>query len=119
MSDKYITITGFQHYYGLKPFKIGNTITLKKMPENEYDSEAIRAEMPIIGTVGYVANSPQTTANGTMSAGRIYDHIGDICRVEVMFTTHTKVICKVLHSYYEKDYYEEPLYDEENNELTF
>lgn len=95
MEEKYITITGFKHYYGLTPFAIGNLIQCVKEPENSYDSEAIRAVMPVIGKVGYVANSPETTANGTMSAGRIYDHVKKRFYVCVMFTTFTKVICKI------------------------
>lgn len=31
--------------------------------------------MKEIGTVGYTANSPYTTATGTMSAGRIYEQV--------------------------------------------
>ena len=27
------------------------------------------------GTVGYIANSPYTTATGTISAGRIYEQV--------------------------------------------
>lgn len=95
MKDRYITITGFKHYYGLTPFAIGNLVKCVKEPENSYDSEAIRAVLPVIGKVGYVANSPDTTANGTMSAGRIYDHVKKQFYVRVLFTTFTKVICKI------------------------
>lgn len=95
MKEKYITITGFKHYYGLTPFAIGNLVKCVKEPQNIYDSEAIKAIMPQIGKVGYVANSPETTANGTMSAGRIYDHVKKQFYVRVLFTTFTKVICKI------------------------
>lgn len=95
MKDRYITITGFKHYYGLTPFATGNLVKCVKEPENSYDSEAIRAALPVIGKVGYVANSPDTTANGTMSAGRIYDHVKKQFYVRVLFTTFTKVICKI------------------------
>lgn len=95
MKDRYITITGFKHYYGLTPFAIGNLVKCVKEPENSYDSEAIRAVLPVIGKVGYAANSPDTTANGTMSAGRIYDHVKKQFYVRVLFTTFTKVICKI------------------------
>ena len=44
-----------------------------KDKNNPYDSEAIKVVMKEIGTVGYIANSPYTTATGTMSAGRIYE----------------------------------------------
>ena len=61
----FVTITGFKHYYGLEPFKIGNLIRCIKEPSNPYDSDAIRAFLPYIGKVGYIANSPQTKAGGT------------------------------------------------------
>jgi hypothetical protein len=95
MKDKFITITGFKHYYGLKPFQIGNLLRCSKEPDNSYDLEAIKVIMPMIGTVGYVANSPDTVAGGTMSAGRIYDHVKKRFYARVMFTTFTKVICKI------------------------
>ncbi len=95
MKDKYITITGFNHYYGKQPFSIGNVIKCIKEESNQYDSEAIKAVMPYIGTVGYVANSPITVAGGTMSAGRIFDHVRKKFYVRVMFTTSSKIICKL------------------------
>ena len=48
----FVTITGFKHYYGLEPFKIGNLIRCIKEPGNPYDSDAIRAFLPYIGKVG-------------------------------------------------------------------
>ena len=47
-------------------------------------------------TVGYVANSASTKANGTMSAARLYDHVGDRFLAEVCFTTQTKIICQII-----------------------
>ena len=83
MKEKYISITGFKNYSGILPFKIGYLVRCEKETDNPYDSEAIRCTMPIIGTVGYVANSFTTVAGGTMSAGRVYDKVGKIiCRVE-------------------------------------
>ena len=49
----------------------------------------------MIGTVGYVANSCNTVAGGTMSSGRIYDKVGKRFYVRVLFTTFTKIICRV------------------------
>ncbi|MPN43703.1 hypothetical protein SDC9_191263 [bioreactor metagenome] len=95
MKDRYITITGFKHYYGLRPFAIGNLVCCIKEPGNPFDSEAIKAVMPLVGKVGHVANSPSTLAGGTMSAGRIYDLVKKRFYVRVMFTTCTKVICKI------------------------
>jgi len=95
MKDKYITICGFNNYYGLLPFAIGNLVRCVKEPDNIFDAEAIKATMPMIGKVGYVANSPKTMAVGTMSAGRVYDHVKKHFYARVMFTTCTKVICKI------------------------
>lgn len=92
----FVTITGFKFYYGLKPFEIGRKFECIKEVDNPYDKEAIRVELPIIGTVGYIANSPNTRANGTHSAGRIYDKVPKKFKVRVLFTTFTKVICEVL-----------------------
>lgn len=95
MKDRYVTITGFKNYYDKKPFRIGNLIRCSKEPDNVYDGEAIRCSLPRIGTVGYLANSPSTAAGGTMSAGRIYDHVPKKFYVRVCFTTCTKIICKI------------------------
>lgn len=96
MKEKYITITGMNYYYGMKPFSIGKRMKCIKEPGNPYDSEAIKVTMKEIGTVGYVANSPFTGATGTMSAGRIYEKVRKKFVVEVMFITASKVICKVV-----------------------
>lgn len=95
-NEMYITITGLNFYFHKKPFKIGGLLTLKKDRENTYDTEAIAVEMPMLGKVGYVANSPHTVALGCMSAGRIYNEIPDECAAAVQFMTDTKVIAKVL-----------------------
>ena len=96
MEKMYVTITGLNHYYRTKPFVPGRVVALVKEPDNECDSEAIRAEMLYIGKVGYVANSAYTVYNGTMSAGRLYDKIGAHAYAKVMFVTHSSVIAQVL-----------------------
>ena len=48
-----------------------------------------------IGKVGYIANSPQTKAGGTESASRIYERVPKRFYVRVLFTTCTKIICRV------------------------
>ena len=96
MEATFITITGTNHYYGLKPFKVGGIVKLVKDKMNDYDGDAIAVLMPYIDTVGYVANSPNTTFKGTQSAGRIYDSIGDYAYARVMFVTHSSVIALVL-----------------------
>lgn len=96
MEATFITITGTNHYYGLKPFKISGIVKLVKDKMNDYDGDAIAVTMPYIGIVGYVANSPNTTFKGTHSAGRLYDSVGDYAYARVMFITHSSVIALVL-----------------------
>lgn len=93
--EKYITITGFKSYCDVQPFRIGCLVRCEKQPDNPYDGEAIRCTMPVYGTVGYVANSSRTVAGGTMSAGRVYDKVATKFYARVMFTTATKIICRV------------------------
>ncbi|MHC6181206.1 HIRAN domain-containing protein [Clostridium sp. JNZ X4-2] len=92
----FITITGLNHYYDKKPFEIDRILKIVKEPENEYDGEAIRVELPYIGTMGYVANSPNTVFKGTISSGRLYEHIGEYAYAQVYFITHSSVIALVL-----------------------
>lgn len=96
MKKLYVTITGFNYYYGLAPFKIGKKLICKKEKSNPYDSEAIKVVMKNLGTVGYIANSPITTATGTLSAGGVRSKVKKKFKVKVMFITASKVICKVV-----------------------
>ena len=96
MENVFITITGLNHYFEQKPFRIGQIVKISKDYKNEHDCEAIRVELPYIGTVGYVANSTHTVYAGTHSAGRIYDKIGDYAYGAVMFLTHSSVIALML-----------------------
>ena len=75
MKKVYVTITGMKYYYGFNPFSIGKKLTCKKEHNNPYDSEAIKVTMKNIGTVGYIANSPYTKANGTMGAGAVNKYV--------------------------------------------
>lgn len=99
MKEKYVTITGMNHYYGIRPFSVGKKIKCMKEPSNAFDTEAIKVTMKEIGKVGYIANSPFTGATGTMSAGRIYEQVGKKFFVEIMFITSSKVIGKVVEGF--------------------
>ena len=92
MKKVYVTITGMKYYYGFNPFSIGKKLTCKKEHNNPYDSEAIKVTMKNIGTVGYIANSPYTKANGTMGAGAVNKYVRKKFKVRVMFMTSTKRI---------------------------
>lgn len=91
MENIFITITGVNHYFGMKSFKVGKIFKILKEDNNEYDEEAIRAELPAIDTIGYVANS-----TNTVYAGRLYDKIDDYAYAQTMFITHSSVIALVL-----------------------
>ncbi len=77
MSEIYFTIPGTNHWHGQDFIEPQRKVKLVKEPDNEVDSEAIKVEMPGIGQIGYVANSPYTVIGESMSASRIYDKIGD------------------------------------------
>lgn len=94
-TELYVSITGVQHYYGLKPFRVGTYVLLKKEPGNDHDDEAIMVLIPLLGKAGYVANSPYTTASGTLSAGRIYDRIPGECAAVVRFIANDMIIARV------------------------
>ena len=96
VNNTYITITGQNHYLGMRPYKVGRIVKLVKDRANEYDESAIRVELPFLDTVGYVANSVNTVYAGTYSAGRLYDKIDAHAYAKVMFITHSSVIARVL-----------------------
>lgn len=95
MKNKYITITGLRHYYGNGVFEIGDKVKCVKDRDNFYDAEAIEVKLPKFGRVGYVANSANTVKKGTMSAGRLYDKVGDTFYAKVMFVDGYSAIAKV------------------------
>lgn len=96
VNDLYATVVGLKNYKGNQVFKLGSTIKLIKEPDNDFDTEAIICEIRYIGKTGYLANSTKTVIKGTMSAGRIYDKIGDVSFAEVKFIANDSVIAKVL-----------------------
>ena len=81
--------------YGMKP-KRGNRGTpgcsryLCKIV-----AEAIRAELPGLGKVGYVANSTHTVVGNCCSAGRLYDKIGNTATAKVKYVLANAVVCSV------------------------
>ena len=117
MEAVFVTVTGVNHYYGLKPFRVGGIVKLVKDKSNEYDGEAIEVKLPYIDTVGFVANSPNTTFKGTCSAGRIYDSIGESVFARVMFVTHSSVIALLLP----KEAWNacEKMFDEDKEDVVF
>ena len=91
----YFTLTGTNHYFGKEFLKPGMRVKLIKEPDNEYDSEAIRVELEGLGKIGYVANSTGTVLGESMSAGRLYDHLGKKAEGKVVIVTDRGVVCKL------------------------
>ena len=95
MSKAYITITGTRYYHGHDFLKPGMQVQLVKEPDNKYDREAIVVKLKGLGDIGHVANSVNTVIGESISAGRLYDKIGDTAYAKVMYVTSAGVICKV------------------------
>lgn len=95
MAKIYFTLTGTKHYFGTEFLEPGMKIELEKEPDNEYDKEAILIKLEGLGKIGYVANSPYTVLGDSMSAGRLYDKIGDKASGKVVIVTPQGVICRL------------------------
>ena len=93
----FVTITGLKFRFGSNPFEGGQKVKLIKEPDNKYDREAIKAELPGLGCAGYMANSPHTVLGDCISAGRLYDKIGDSMTAQVVYVLDNAVVCKVKH----------------------
>lgn len=96
MKKIYFTITGTKHYYGQEFFEPGMQVKLIKDPKNEFDQEAIRVELEGLGQVGCVANSPYTVLGESMSAGRLYDKIGDDAIGVVKYKLSNGILCELI-----------------------
>ena len=91
----YFTIAGTNFRHGTEFFKEGMKVKLAKEPDNEFDNEAIKIELPGMGKVGYVANSVRTRIGDSSSAGRIYDQIGDTAEGTVLYILEDGVVCEL------------------------
>ena len=95
MMKVYFTLTGTKFYYGADFLEAGMKVTLKKEPDNKYDKEAIEVHAKGLGKIGHVANSSHIVIGDSMSAGRLYDKIGDEAAGKVVLVTSQGVLCKV------------------------
>ena len=93
--ELYFTITGTHYRFGNDIVERGTRVKLVKEPDNEYDSEAIKATLPGLGQIGYVANSVNTVLGESMSAGRLYDKIGDEAFGTVLYVLDRGVVCTI------------------------
>ena len=96
MKEVYITVTGTLYRYGTEMVEKGDILYLKKDTNNEYDTESIQVNHIPFGKIGYVANSVQTVIGECMSAGRLYDKIGQTAEAVVTFKSEDYIICKVV-----------------------
>lgn len=96
MLNIYFTVTGLHHYYGDSFLEKEMIVYLKKEEDNEYDREAISVNLPGLGKIGYVANSPYTVLGESYSAGRLYDKISEEVSGKVKFILDKGVICELI-----------------------
>lgn len=95
MKNIYFTISGTKYHFGKEFIEPKMEVKLVKEPDNEFDKEAIRVEMDGLGLIGYVGNSPYTVLGESMSAGRLYDRIGDTAVGVVKFVLPQGVLCQL------------------------
>lgn len=93
MADIYFTIAGTNYHHGQEFIEPKMKVKLVKEPDNEADAEAIKVEMPGIGLIGYVANSPYTVLGESMSAGRLYDKMEETATGTVLYVLPKGVLC--------------------------
>lgn len=96
MKKIYFTIAGTKHHFGQEFLEPQMEVKLVKEPDNEVDKEAIKVEMDGLGLIGYVANSPYTVLGESMSAGRLYDRIGDVAIGIVKYVLPQGVLCELV-----------------------
>lgn len=95
MEKMYFTIAGCNHYFGNEFMKKGMKVKLVKEPDNEFDKEAIQVKVKGLGKCGYVANSSFTVKGESMSAGRIYDKIGNKAKGKIVFVIDGGAVCRI------------------------
>ena len=87
MEKIYFTVAGTKHYFGQEFFEPNMEVKLIKEPDNEVDG---------LGKVGYVANSPYTVQGESMSAGRMYDRMGDTAKGVVKYVLPQGILCELV-----------------------
>ena len=109
MEEMYFTIAGCSHYYGTQFMEKGMKVKLEKEPDNSYDKEAIMVKIKGRGKCGYVANSPYTVQGESMSAGRLYDKIGDKAKGRIVFVIGGTAVCRITDDGMQKQVIEEAM----------
>ena len=123
MAEIYFTIAGTNHHFGQEFIEPKMEVKLVKEPDNEVDKEAIKVELPGLGLIGYVANSPYTVLGESFSAGRLYDKIGDTATGTVLYKLPKGVLCVLraedIITGEALDFSEESNGDDVNDEISF
>ncbi len=96
MNNNLITITGAKHYFGSNIFQVGRYVKLCREQGNSYDTDAIRVDIPMIGKVGYVANTLSTRFKGTQSASVIAKRIKKECTARIRFIANDGVVAEII-----------------------
>ena len=96
MKGTYFTITGTNHHYGKEFVEPKMEVKLIKESDNAFDKEAIKVEMEGLGLIGYVGNSPYTVLGESLSAGRLYDRIGDEAYGVVKYVLPQGILCELV-----------------------
>ena len=91
----YVTITGASHFLGIEALKPGRKVYFIKDKENEYDEESIKVQSDTGATLGYVANSVNTVAKGTHSAGYVYNSFADQTEATILFTVKGVALAQI------------------------
>ncbi|MBQ6368062.1 MAG: hypothetical protein IJJ30_05980 [Erysipelotrichaceae bacterium] len=95
MKSIFITIDHLPDCVRTQVAQVGQELTLKKDTGNAFDDEAIRVFNKNNSAIGYVANSVETVARGTYSAGRVYDKIEDGQKCVVRFMIEDYLIAEI------------------------
>ena len=93
INPKVVEVTNQGKLHIIEP---GMEVKLVKEPDNEFDKEAIKVEMEGLSKIGYVANSPYTVVGDSVSAGRLYDQIGEVAYGVVKFVLPQGVVCEIV-----------------------
>ena len=92
----FITIVGVENYIGTESLVIGQELFLKKEPDNRHDDESIKVVTDSGATCGHVANSVNTVARGSHSAGYAYCSIKEQQKCKVKFIVQDSVIAELI-----------------------
>ncbi len=95
MKRIYITVDHLPDCVRMHIAEVGQELTLRKDTRNPYDDEAIKVFNKNGTEIGYVANSVDTVARGTYSAGRIYDKIRDGQKCTIRFIVEDCLIAEM------------------------